>query len=78
MKQEIYAWVAADRTGSTGVMSVMTALGVGPATFQRRKNADMVRDQVQQRADELSVEVKLIRFEEVEEIDSIKPKRGSN
>lgn len=74
----LYAWVGVDRTGTRGLMAVQTLLGVGPATFEKRKNAESVRDQVQIRANELGVEVKLIKLTEVEEVDTVTPRTRNN
>lgn len=72
----LYAWVGPDKSGEEGLLSFQSSLGVSGAAFSKRTSADLdlVREQVQARADILGITVRLVRFEEAEVLETLHPR----
>lgn len=60
---QVVAWVGTDETGSFGVASASTPLGISPAVVQKQELAEKVfGEQMQLRANHLGTEHHLIRL----------------
>lgn len=71
---KVYAWMAPDRTGEDGILTVMGPHGPMPATFTKKSNAEFFRPQAQARADILGVSVRLAILEEITTEDVLTPR----
>lgn len=75
MIKELYAWVVQDPTGKHGVIAFSTDIGEVQAVASKRSVIDKTKPMVEEAFKQLGITypVHLVRFQQVEVIDEIKP-----
>lgn len=73
---EMFAFVVEESPGEEGIPAVHTERGWMPLVGADMTRVDSIRGHAQRVADESGLDVRLVRFSVIEEVEIIKPRRN--